>query len=104
MLLSARLLATAALATRLCEQLRLVLAPTIATRLAGDYRTGKRINMRRVVAYVASGFRQDRIWLRRTRPAKRAYQVLLAIDDSRSMGDGERFSGAGRLALGALDL
>ena len=92
----------AALATRLCEQLRLVLAPTIATRLAGDYRTGKRINMRRVVAYVASGFRQDRIWLRRTRPAKRAYQVLLAIDDSRSMGDGERFSGAGRLALGAL--
>ena len=66
---------TAPLAARLCEQLRLVLAPTIATRLGGDYRTGKRINMRRVVAYVASGFRQDRIWLRRTRPARRAYQV-----------------------------
>ena len=33
---------------RLCETLRLVLAPTLATRLQGDYKTGKRINMRKV--------------------------------------------------------
>jgi midasin len=81
---------------RLCEQLRLVLEPTLATRLQGDYRTGKRINMRRVIGYVASGFRKDKIWLRRTKPAKREYQVMLMIDDSRSMGT------AGPLALSAL--
>jgi midasin len=57
----------------------------VASKLAGDYRSGKRLNMRRVIPYIASGFRKDKIWLRRTKPAKRAYQVLLAIDDSGSM-------------------
>ncbi|CAE6410316.1 unnamed protein product [Rhizoctonia solani] len=69
----------------LCEQLRLVLAPTRATRLRGDFRTGKRLNMKKLVPYVASDFTRDKIWLRRTRPAAREYQVLLAVDDSRSM-------------------
>lgn len=69
----------------LCEQLRLILAPTRATRLEGDYRTGKRLNMKKLVPYVASDFTRDKIWLRRTRPAAREYQVLLAVDDSRSM-------------------
>lgn len=73
------------IAQRLCEQLRLVLEPMVATKLQGDYRSGKRINMRRVISYIASGFRRDKIWLRRTKPAKRDYQVLLAIDDSSSM-------------------
>ena len=88
--------ATESHAMRLCEQLRLVLEPTLATRLQGDYRTGKRINMRRVVGYVASGFRKDKIWLRRTKPAKREYQVMVMIDNSSSMGE------AGPIALSAL--
>lgn len=67
---------TGALSQRLCEQLRLVLEPMVATKLQGDYRSGKRINMRRVIPYIASGFRKDKIWLRRTKPAKRDYQVL----------------------------
>ena len=66
---------TGGLAQRLCEQLRLVLEPMVATKLQGDYRSGKRINMRRVIPYIASGFRKDKIWLRRTKPAKRDYQV-----------------------------
>ncbi|KAF4522966.1 hypothetical protein B566_EDAN009556, partial [Ephemera danica] len=52
--------ATSGLARDLCEQLRLVLEPTQASRLRGDYRTGRRINMRKVV---------------------------LALDDSSSMAD-----------------
>ena len=83
---------------RLCEQLRLVLEPTLASRLQGDYRTGKRISMRRVIGYVASGFRKDKIWLRRTKPSKRDYQVMLMIDDSSSMGE------AGPLAMAALSV
>lgn len=81
---------------RLCEQLRLILEPTLATRLSGDYRTGKRIHMRRVINYIASGFRKDKIWLRRTKPAKRDYQIMLMIDNSSSMGE------AGPVALSAL--
>ncbi|RHY65930.1 hypothetical protein DYB30_003550 [Aphanomyces astaci] len=89
---------TRAGAQRLCEQLRLVLAPMLRSRLQGDYRTGKRINMRKVIPYIASSFRKDKIWLRRTKPSKRAYQVMVAIDDSESMADNH----AGRLALEAL--
>ncbi|KAK7603581.1 hypothetical protein V9T40_003580 [Parthenolecanium corni] len=78
---------TSNLSQELCEQLRLVLEPTQATRLKGDFRTGRRINMRKVIPYVASQFRKDKIWLRRTKPSKREYQIILAIDDSSSMAD-----------------
>ena len=78
-------LSTQAASTQLCEQLRLIFEPTDATRMRGSYRTGKRINMRAIIPFVASNFRKDKIWLRRTMPSKRRYQVVLAIDDSRSM-------------------
>jgi len=78
---------TSSLAQQLCEQLRLVLEPTLASKLKGDYRTGKRLNMRKVIPYIASQFRKDKIWLRRTKKSRRQYQILLAVDDSSSMGD-----------------
>ena len=53
----------------------------------GDYRSGKRLNMRKVIPYIASQFRKDKIWLRRTKPSKRQYQIMLAVDDSSSMND-----------------
>ncbi|KJE89993.1 midasin [Capsaspora owczarzaki ATCC 30864] len=78
---------TAPLSQELCEQLRLVMAPSLATKLKGDYRTGKRLNMKKIIPYIASQFKKDKIWLRRTKPSKREYQVLLSIDDSKSMDD-----------------
>lgn len=71
----------------LTEQLRLILEPTLATRLKGDYRSGKRLNMKKIIPYIASEFTKDKIWLRRTRPSQREYQILIAIDDSKSMAD-----------------
>jgi len=91
---------TASLSQELCEQLRLILEPTVASKLEGDYRTGKRISMRKVIPYIASGFRKDKIWLRRTKPSKRKYQIMLCIDDSQSM----RETGAGSLACESLAL
>lgn len=78
---------TSGLAQQLCEQLRLVLEPTLASKMRGDYRTGKRLNMRKVIPYIASQFRKDKIWLRRTKKSKRQYQIVMAVDDSSSMGD-----------------
>ncbi|KAJ3747495.1 hypothetical protein DFH05DRAFT_1533720 [Lentinula detonsa] len=75
------------LAYALCEQLRLILEPTLATRLKGDYRTGKRLNMKKIIPYIASDYTKDKIWLRRTRPSQREYQILIALDDSRSMAE-----------------
>ena len=66
---------TAPLTGELCEQLRLILEPTLAARMQGDYRTGKRLNMRKIIPYLASDFRRDKIWLRRSKPSVRRYQV-----------------------------
>lgn len=41
-------LQTTRLSQELAEQLRLVMEPTLASKLQGDYRTGKRINMKKV--------------------------------------------------------
>ena len=82
----------------LTEQLRLILAPTLVTKMRGDFRTGKRLNMKRIIPYIASQFKRDKIWMRRSVPSKRNYQIMLAVDDSGSMGE----SGSGRLAFETL--
>merc|ERR1719150_879158 len=77
----------AQLSHQLCEQLRLILEPTKAAKLQGDFRTGKRLNMRKIIPYIASQFKKDKIWLRRVKPNKREFQIAVALDDSSSMAD-----------------
>lgn len=84
----------------LTEQLRLILAPTLATTMRGDFRTGKRLNIKRIIPYIASQYKRDKIWMRRSIPSKRNYQIMLAVDDSKSMGE----SGSGQLAFETLAL
>lgn len=86
------------LSLSLTEQLRLILAPTLATKMRGDFRTGKRLNIKRIIPYIASQYKRDKIWMRRSVPSKRSYQILLAVDDSKSMGE----SGSGALAFETL--
>ncbi|KAI5949267.1 hypothetical protein KGF57_004866 [Candida theae] len=93
-------MATQDLASGLCEQLRLILEPTLSTKLRGDYKTGKRLNMKRIIPYIASDFKKDKIWLRRTKPSKREYQIMIAVDDSKSMSE----SNSSRLALNSIAL
>ena len=88
------------LSISLTEQLRLILAPTLATKMRGDFRTGKRLNMKRIIPYIASQYKRDKIWMRRSIPSKRNYQIMLAVDDSKSMGE----SGSGQLAFETLAL
>ncbi|KAF2763346.1 midasin [Pseudovirgaria hyperparasitica] len=78
---------TRPLSQSLTEQLRLILSPTTATKLRGDFRTGKRLNLKRIIPYIASSYKRDKIWLRRSLPSKRAYQIMLALDDSQSMAE-----------------
>ncbi|KUJ07208.1 midasin [Mollisia scopiformis] len=86
------------LSLSLTEQLRLILAPTLATKMRGDFRTGKRLNIKRIIPYIASQYKRDKIWMRRSVPSKRSYQIMLAVDDSKSMGE----SGSGSLAMETL--
>ncbi|PYH91361.1 midasin [Aspergillus ellipticus CBS 707.79] len=92
--------ATTDLSLSLTEQLRLILAPTLATKLRGDFRTGKRLNIKRIIPYIASQYKRDKIWMRRSIPSKRNYQIMLAVDDSKSMLEG----GSGQLAFETLAL
>jgi midasin len=62
-----------------------VLEPQLSQNLQGDFKTGKRLNMKKVISFIASHYRNDKIWLRRTLPSKRDYKILIAIDDSLSM-------------------
>lgn len=41
--------------------------------------------MKKIIPFIASNFRKDKIWLRRTQPNKRNYHILIGIDDSLSM-------------------
>ena len=91
---------TRSLSLSLTEQLRLILAPTQATKMRGDFRTGKRLNIKRIIPYIASQYKRDKIWMRRSIPSKRNYQIMLAVDDSKSMGE----SGSGQLAFETLAL
>src|SRR5205823_3454979 len=91
---------TRELSLSLTEQLRLILAPTLATKMRGDFRTGKRLNIKRIIPYIASQYKRDKIWMRRSVPSKRSYQIMIAIDDSSSMGE----SGSAALAFETLAL
>ncbi|KAI4281544.1 MAG: hypothetical protein L6R38_003591 [Xanthoria sp. 2 TBL-2021] len=53
--------------------------------MRGDFRTGKRLNIKRIIPYIASDYKRDKIWMRRSIPTKRNYQIMLAVDDSQSM-------------------
>lgn len=86
------------LSLSLTSQLRLILTPSQSTKLSGSYRTGKRLNIKRIIPYIASSYKRDKIWMRRAIPTKRAYQILICVDDSKSMGE----SSSGELALESL--
>ncbi|KAI0166381.1 midasin [Xylariaceae sp. FL1272] len=86
------------LSLSLTSQLRLILTPSQSTKLSGSFRTGKRLNIKRIIPYIASSYKRDKIWMRRAIPTKRAYQILLCVDDSSSMGEGK----SGDLALESL--
>ncbi|KAM0503946.1 AAA ATPase midasin [Verticillium nonalfalfae] len=89
---------TNALSLSLTSQLRLILNPSQSTKLSGSFRTGKRLNIKKIIPYIASSYKRDKIWMRRAVPTKRSYQILLCVDDSRSMGE----TAAGALALESL--
>lgn len=86
------------LSLALTSQLRLILKPSQSTKLSGSYRTGKRLNIKKIIPYIASSYKRDKIWMRRAVPTKRTYQILLCVDDSQSMGH----TTAGAMALESL--
>ena len=51
------------------QQLKSVLEPLDISEYSGDFKTGKKLNLRKIIPFIASNYRKDRIWLRRTEPS-----------------------------------
>ncbi|AFN83603.1 Willebrand factor type A domain-containing AAA ATPase [Encephalitozoon romaleae SJ-2008] len=71
--------------TKLTNMLRIIMESRKGSRYKGDFRSGKKLNMKRLVPYIASGFRRDRIWMKRQKNDKKDYILRLFIDNSKSM-------------------
>ncbi|KAL0265582.1 UNVERIFIED_CONTAM: hypothetical protein PYX00_011294 [Menopon gallinae] len=76
--------------------LRNILEENKRGKYRGDFKSGKKLNMKRIAAFVASGYRRDKIWMKRARNAKREYAIRLFIDNSKSMA---RYDIVDRLSL-----
>ncbi|MCD4785951.1 MAG: VWA domain-containing protein [Candidatus Eremiobacteraeota bacterium] len=67
-------------------------------RYAGNFRTGKKLNLRRAMQseakYQLTGEFDDEIWLRRENPQKRDHQFIFVLDESGSMRGGEKWENA----------
>ncbi len=63
-----------------------MLEPQQIASYQGDFKTGKKLNMKKIIGFIASNYRKDRIWLRRAEPTDRSYQIHLSLDDTKSMG------------------
>ena len=70
---------------KLTSLLKIILTPNLQSKLIGNYKTGKRLNMKKIISFIASNYRQDKIWLRRTLPYNRDYYITISIDNSLSM-------------------
>ena len=70
---------------KLSSLLKTILTPNLQSKLIGNYKTGKRLNMKKIISFIASNYRQDKIWLRRTLPFNRDYYITISIDNSLSM-------------------
>ncbi|KAH0571036.1 Midasin [Spironucleus salmonicida] len=73
----------------LAEKLKVILEPKQTSSLAGDFKSGKKLNLRKIIPFIASQYRKDKIWLRRNKPSKRNYNIILLVDNSFSLKEVE---------------
>lgn len=71
--------------SRLTNLLRNVMECNRSSRYRGDFKSGKKLNMKRLIPYIASGYRRDRIWMKRQTNEKKECTLRLFVDNSRSM-------------------
>ena len=55
------------------------------SRYLPKFKTGKRLSMRKVIQWIASDQRKDRIWMHKFTPDARRWEIILLIDGSSSM-------------------
>lgn len=72
---------------KLTNLLRIVLESNRSNKYKGDFKSGKKLNLKKIVPYIASDFKKDKIWMKRTKNDKKEYIFRIFIDNSKSMFD-----------------
>ena len=83
---------------KLTSLLKTILTPNFQTKLTGNYKTGKRLNKKKIIFFIVSNYRHDKIWQRRTLAFNRDYYITISIDNSLSM----KFNNIGYYAIRTL--
>ncbi len=88
----------AAYADEMAGELKNILHEDSRPRLVGNFRSGKKLAIRRAMQsearYQNTGVYDDEIWLRRTNPTTRGHEFFFVIDESGSMRGGEQWEHA----------
>ncbi|KAL6122770.1 hypothetical protein NUSPORA_00027 [Nucleospora cyclopteri] len=71
--------------------IKTVLEANKHSKYRGGFKTGKKLNMRAVINYIASDYTKDKIWMKRTKNSYK-YDFNIFIDNSKSMRDEELVS------------
>ncbi|QQP48798.1 Midasin, partial [Caligus rogercresseyi] len=90
---------TSSLSQNLISKLRLLFEPTKANRLKGDYKAGKRLNMRKIIPYIASHFGKTRFGSREPNmsdndASKMAIQALATVSQAFNVLEVGKLDGA----------
>ncbi|ORD99878.1 MDN1 [Hepatospora eriocheir] len=55
------------------------------SKYKGNYKSGRKLNMKAIVPYIASGYTRDKIWMKRLKADKIDLTIRIFFDNSRSM-------------------
>ncbi|EHY66920.1 hypothetical protein NERG_00560 [Nematocida ausubeli] len=69
----------------LTKQLSVVLEENEKSAYEGDYASGRRLNMKRIISYIASDGQKNRIWMRKSKNQGREYLIRIFVDNSGSI-------------------
>ncbi|MBM3774604.1 MAG: VWA domain-containing protein, partial [Acidobacteria bacterium] len=88
----------APLTDEMAGELKNILEENADMKFIGDFRSGRKLNMRRAMQSSAkferTGMYDDEIWLRRSDPSKRTYDFVFIVDESGSMMDDTKWDNA----------
>lgn len=73
--------------TKLINLLQIVFESNKQNKYKGEYKSGKKLNLKKIVPYIASNYQKDKIWMKRQRNDKKNYNLRIFIDNSKSMFD-----------------
>ena len=69
----------------LTSLLKPILVNNLNSKYVGDYKSGKKLNLKKIIPFIASNYTKDKIWMKKLRKEKSDYVFRIFIDDTESM-------------------